>query len=908
MNRSQHEWPKDRIARCSRHALRMASFFVPAGGRREWLNEWDAELWQLLRQREGLVRLGLFLVGALGHGLWEWKEGWSLDSFAQDARFAVRTLVRSPGFTVAAVFMLALSIGANTALFSVLEEAVLAEPPFPEPERLVVIDNLLGPSEDQLAPSQWSYPPYQALREEVESIESAAGYSLRTMTLTELGDPEIISVEVVSPSLFALLGVDAVRGRVFGPDEIDDGSAIMVGLISNSFWQTRLGSATDAIGGTVTLDGLRVRVLGVLPAGFEGITGGAQVWLPFSALREIGDDSLLEDPWNKHFDVLGRLAPDATIEMARAEVRAFGSTLMERYPAPVGASRLVASGDVSLYREVRVNPVAQASMYALFGAVILVLLIATANLVGLLLARGATRQRETAIRAALGAGRGRLVRQLLTESLALACIGGVLGVLVAWVGIDFLGAWLAEAIGTGGGRGLQYFDPDALSINWRVLGFATLLTGGVGIAFGILPAWQAARADPNAVLKDGRASVGCLSGRRGSLGRNSLIVVQVGVAIVLLTGATIMMRSLANMQRVDLGYDPDGLFTAIYSLTPVDEQSGIDPGTFHVEFLERVRQLPGVTAATLGEVPMGGPTWRSIVLGSEGRPDLTPALHTWVRLQPVADGNLEVLGARLLEGRDIQDTDTYDAERVVVLNERAVAELFPLGNPIGQRVQLAWSGFGGAGATVIGVVADLQLDEPGRQPELQAFVPVRQGPQLASGIMVRSRLEPGDLVPALRSALAQLSPNVVLTSTMTMQERAATITARPRVVALLLTVFGAVSLFLVAAGLYGTIAFTVAGRTRELGLRASLGADKLSLMTLVLRQGLGVTLIGIACGLIAATWATRFLQGLVFGAETLDPVVLAGVSVVLFLVACAAAILPARRAMRIDPMVALRTD
>ncbi len=908
MKRSPHQWPENHITRCSRRVLRVASYLVPADARREWLNEWDAELWHLLRQPEGMWRLGLFLVGAVGHGLWERKEGLSLDSFAQDARFAVRTLALSPGFTVAAVLMLSLSIGANTALFSVLERAVLAEPPFPEPERLVVIDNLLGPSDEQLAPTLWSYPPYRALREEVESIEHAAGYSLRTMTLTELGDPEIVSVEVVSPSLFALLGVEAARGRVFGPDEVDDGSPSMVGLISDSFWQRRLGSATDAIGSTVTLDGLRLRVVGVLPVGFEGITGGAEAWLPLSALREINNDSLLDDPWNKHFDVLGRLAPDATIETARAEVRAFGATLMERFPGPVGASQFVASGDVSLYREVRVNPEAQASMYALFGAVILVLLIATANLVGLLLARGETRRREAAIRVSLGAGRGRLMRQLLTESLALAGLGGGLGVLAAWFGIDLLGAWLTEAIGTGGGRGLQYFDADALSINWRVLGFATLLTGGVGIAFGILPAWQAARVDPSAVLKDGRSTLSVSSGRPGLLGRNSLIVVQVGVAIVLLTGSTLMMQSLANMQRVDLGYDPDGLFTAIYSLTPVDEQSGIDPGTFHTEFLDRVRQLPGVTAATLGEVPMGGPTWRTIVLASEGRPDLTPALHTWVRLQPVADGHFDVMGARLLEGRDIQDTDRYDSERVVVLNERAVVELFPDGNPIGQRVQLGWAGFGGAGATVIGVVANLQLDAPGMQPELQAFVPVRQGPQLASGIMVRSRLQPGDLVPALRSALAQLSPNVVLTSTMSMQQRTATITARPRVVTLLLSVFGVVSLFLVAAGLYGTIAFTVAGRTRELGLRASLGANKLSLLTLVLRQGLGVTLVGIGFGLIGSIWATRYLQGLLFEAQALDPVVLAGVSLVLFLVACVAAFLPARRAMRVDPMVALRTD
>jgi predicted permease len=847
-------------------------------------------------------------MGALWAALWEWKEGWTADSLLLDTRYAVRTLARSPGFTITAVFMLALSIGANTALFSVLEAALLAKPPFPEPDRIVVIDQLFGPPEGGMLTSRWSYPRYRALQDEVESVEQLAGYNLRTMTLTGIGAPTVIGVETVSPSLFPLLGIQAVRGRVFGPDEVDRGAANMVALVSHSFWRSQLGASPNVIGSTITLDRLSLQVLGVLPQGFDGITGGAEVWVPFSALREIEDPTLLEDPWNQHFNLVGRLAPGVTLGTAREQVRAFGSTVMERFPPPVGASQMTSSADVVPYMEARMDPGARTSVLALFGAVLLVLLIATANLAGLLLARGTSRQRETAVRASLGAGRSRLLRQLLTESLVLSLAGGVLGVAAAWFGVNMLGTWMADTIGTGGGRGLQYLDPDSLAINGRVLLFAALVTGGVGIGFGLLPAWQAARTDPSATLRGGQSGAGAAGPAETSARRNGLIVIQVAVALVLLAGASLMMQSMANMQRADRGYDAERLLTAIYTLAPSDVQAGVDPGTFHTAFLDRVRELPGVTGATLGEVPMGGPTQRTIVMGSDGRPDLTPATHTWVRVQPVADGHFGVLGAGLLEGRDIERSDDGDSENVVILNESSVAELFPDGNPLGRRIRLPFPGYLEIGATVVGVAADQQLGPPGSPVERQVFVSVRQAPQLATGLLIRTAVEPSVLVPAVRATFAELSATSALTSIMSMEDRTATVTARPRVVTMLLGILSALSIVLVAAGLYGIIAFTVARRTQELGLRASLGADRASLAALVLRQGMGVTLTGIVLGVIGASWATRFLQGLLFGTDGLNALSLMGVSAALFAVACIAAYLPARRAMRIDPMVALRPD
>lgn len=901
-------WPRDIVTRMSRRVLALIGVLVPGGIRRDWLSEWDAELWQLRNEGRRPVRLLLFLAGAFLHGIWEWNQGWSLESLFQDTKYAFRTLARSPGFTITAVLLLAVSIGANTALFSLLEQAILVEPRYPEPERLVVVDMLFGMPGAPMNAAEWSYSRYRALQDEVQLIDELAGYSQRTMTLTELGDPAIISAEAVSPSLFPLLGVGAARGRVFGPGEVDRGAAAMKAVISHSFWLTRMGADPDVAGRVITLDQLRFEVLGVADEGFDGVTGGAEVWIPFSSLREVENPDMLEDGWNQFFHVIGRLAEGATLEAARSEVRAFGATVMERFPPPVAASRLNASADVVPLIEARINPVARTSMLALFGAVVLVLLIATANLAGLLLARGATRQRESAIRASLGAGRTRILRQMLTESLVLALIGGGLGVALAWVGIDALGVWLADALGTGGGRGLEYFDTDALSINWRVLLFALLLTGGVGVGFGLLPAWQGARTQPGAALRGGSAPAGIRKKFQGLHGRNGLIVVQVAVAMVLLAGASLMVRSVDNLQRIDTGFDSDNLLTAMYSLTPGDSQAGIDPGTFHVEFIERLRELPGVRGATLGEVPMGGPTWRTIVLGSEGRPELDPTMHTWLRIQPVADEHFSVLGGTLLEGRDIKATDDWNTDRVVILSRPTAEYLFPDGSPIGRRTQLGWPGFGGNGAMVVGVVEDMQLGAPGQSRAYQAWVSVRQAPQLETGVMIRTNGDAMALAPAVRSVLADLAPHMALTSVMSMKARASSVTVRPRVVAMLLSAFSAVSLLLVAAGLYGTIAFTVARRTKELGLRASLGAPDFSLVGLVLRQGLGVTCAGIILGTIGSLWATRLLQGLLFGTDSIDPVTLTIVSFVLFGVAFVAAALPARKATRIDPMVALRME
>ena len=301
-------WPADRVTRASRTVLRVLARMVPPARRPSWLSEWEAELWQLRSGERGTVGLIRFLSGAGWHGLYESWEGWNVANSGQDIRYAARMLRRSPGFTLAAVVLLGSSIGASTALFSVLERAVLADPPFPDPDRLVVVDQLFGDTPASMNPAQWSYPRFVALTEEVRSLETAAGFSSRTMTLTEVGQPVIVSVEAVTPSYFPLLGIDAVAGRAFGPDEVDGGSAELVALVSHGFWTSRLGADPQVAGSTLVLDQVRLEVVGVLPPGFEGITGEAQIWIPMSALREIQDASFLEDPWNLHFNIVARLA------------------------------------------------------------------------------------------------------------------------------------------------------------------------------------------------------------------------------------------------------------------------------------------------------------------------------------------------------------------------------------------------------------------------------------------------------------------------------------------------------------------------------------------------------------------------------------------------------------------------
>lgn len=902
-------WPADRATRWSRRALAAAAIVVPGHLRMDRRREWEAELWQLCTGGGSRADLAHFVVGAWLDAIWERKEGWRMELLMHDVRYALRTLARSPGFTVAAVLTLALSIGASTALFSVVEEAAFSEPPYPEPDRLVVVDMLFGPpgGDGDMNTSIWSYPRYQALQESVSSVESFAGYEARTMTLTELGDPAVVSVEVATPSLFPLLGVNAQQGRLFGTEEEYDGGPDLVAVVSASFWETRMGRAPDAVGSVITLDRLRFQVLGIVEDDYRGVSGEAEVWIPMSSLWEVVEPSMLEDAWNQHFFVMGRLADGVSMEQAQDEVAAFGSTVMERFPPPVGAERLVAGARVVSLDEASTNPAAARSVWALLAAVILVLLIATANLAGLLLARGAGRQREAAVRASLGAGRVRLVRQLLTESLTLAAIGGVVGLALASVSIDLLGAWLAESLGTGSARGLQSIDITALTVDWRVFAFALALTGGVGLAFGMLPAWQAARTDPNQWLRGGQAAIGTRRRMMGLSSRNVLMVGQVALAMVLLSGASLMMRTTLNLQSVDLGYDGENLLTAMYALTPADEQAGVDPGTFHIDVVERLEAIPGVIAASVGEVPMGGPTWRIIVLGSEGRPELTPAEHVWIRIQPVADGHLEMLGADFIAGRGIESTDDWNTEKVVVIGRTAAEELFPDSDPIGQKIKLSWSGYGDPGATVVGVVEDVQLGRPNDPIERQAFVAVRQSPQLETGVLVRTSEDPETMIPAFRAAMGELAPDLAVTSVMSMESRASATTVRSRVLTMLLGFFGVAALFLVAVGLYGTIAYTVSRRTRELGLRASLGAGRVSLTGLVLRQGLGVTLVGIGVGLVGSTWTTRFLDDLLFD-TAVDPIGMGGVSVLLFAVALLAAWLPARRGTRIDPMEALRAD
>lgn len=899
-------WPGDGLTRLSRILIGLASGLVPASQRREWRDEWEAELWQL---RSGRSQGGLFafVVGAFWDGLSELGEGISVDTIMQDVRYAFRTLGRSPGFAAAAVSVLAVAIGASTAFFSVLESALLSDPPYPDADRIVAVDLLINLPDEAPSVSAWSNPRLQSMREEVGALRELAGYSVRSITLSEPGAPRVIDVEAVTPEYFGLLGVNAGLGRVFGSEEVDRGRAVLSAIVTRQLWRNELGGDPDVIGSGVTLDGIRFTIVGVVEDGFAGITGQAQMWIPMSSLREVRNDGMLDDAWNHHVSVVGRLGPDVPLETARAELAAFGATQMERYPAPVGAQRLEFNADAVRLGDARVDARTRNSMLALFGAVVLVLLIATTNLAGLLLARGARRQQEAAIRVSLGAGRGRLFRQMITESLVLAALGGGIGLALAAGGIDLLGAWLADSLGTLGSRGILYLDPAAFSINWRVLSFAILLTTGVGGLLGMIPAAQVSRTDPNSALKGGGVAAHS-AGLPSLKGRNVMLVAQVAIALVLLVGASLMVRSMANLQRVDLGFDADNLLTAVYSISPADEAAGIDPALLHLEFADRVRALPGVTGAALGTVPMGGPQWTTIVSGSDGDLTLTAGDHLWMLLQPVDAGHMSVLGATLLEGRDIQTTDDFNTDKVIVLGRTAARRLFPDGDAVGQRIQLTKGGFGGSGARVVGVVEDMQMFAPGAPQQLLGYVSVRQAPELASGIMIRTSEDPESLIPALRGVLAELSPQTPLTSLMTMQVRASGLTSRSRAVTLVLAVFGVVALLLVSIGLYGMIAFMVSSRTRELGLRASLGADRLALAWLILGQGMWVSGLGIAIGVALSVAGSRFIESLLFETPAIDPFSVAAMSTLLLLISLAASLVPVLRAIRVDPVVALRRD
>lgn len=810
----------------------------------------------------------------------------------EDVRYALRTLRKSPGFSVVALVTLALGIGANTAIFSVVDAVVLQPLGYVHPERVVRVQtSWVNEPDADISPAE-----YFDYRDELDVFSAMGVYAFASPSITGDDRPERLRGAFVSSGVLPALGSQPLLGRVFTDEEELPGHD--VAILGFDLWQRRFDGSEDVIGHSVLLNGRARTVVGVLPADFrlpEDYVDGesTEVYLPLGI-----DRTTVPDRGSHFLAGVARLAPGVTLERAAAAVTALARRMTERYADDYPAEMRFTATALPLADDI-VGPVRPA-LYVLLCAVGLVLLVACANVANLLLARADARRSEFALRTALGAGRGRIVRQLVVESLVLAAAGGALGLLLALGGIELLVA-------------LQPPDLpriDSVAIDPRVLGFTAAAIALTGVLLGIVPALQASRGGPAAALHDG--STKATDGRQRL--RGALVVVEIAVALVLLIGAALLVRSYAELRNVDPGYRVDRVLTTEVDLPAASYPGQPEVTLFYRELLDRVSQLPGVTAAgAVSNLPLAthlGDLNFDIEGREEAPGDVSPAAD-W---QTVTPGYFDAMQLAILRGRGIEHTDDADAPGVVVVSETTAARYWPGEDPIGQRFRLGGGAAPGM-VTIVGIARDVRHASFDAPPRSQMYLSHAQfefwndgGPVRGLTLAVRTAGEPAGLTGAIRRVAAELDPALPLAEFRTMEQVASASMARPRLMMTLLAAFAAVALVLGAVGVYGVMAWLVGRRTREMGIRMALGARGRDVAGLILKRSLALTAAGIAAGIVIAAAATRALAGMLYGVTPLDAWTFACVPLALAAVAMLAAWMPTRRATRLDPNVVLRHE
>jgi putative ABC transport system permease protein len=816
-----------------------------------------------------------------------------MDTLVQDLKYGLRTLLKNPGFTTVAVLALALGIGANTAIFSVVNAVLLRPLPYPDPDRLMTVweNNLkLGWHEDVVSPAN-----FLDWRAQNTVFESMAAYSRRGFNLRTGEGAERIRGAVVSADFFKVLRTAPQRGRGFLPE--DGGAATgRVALVSHSLWQGKLGGDAQIVGRSITIDSQAATVIGVTPEGFE-LPEEATIWV-------LAKNVVPENVWlpasvdittvrGLHYlPVLARLKPGVTQAAAQAEMDAIAARLAAEHPrtnADYGVEI------VPLHRKL-VGDVRPALLVFL-GAVGLVLLIACANVANMSLARAAARRREVAIRTALGASRGRLLRQYLTESILLAVLGGGAGLLLALWGTDLLIALQPDSI-PGVSRA---------GIDGRVLGFTLGLSILTGLLFGVAPALHAASADPHVALKEGGRTSSV--GPRARLLRGGLVVAEMAVALVLLAGSGLLIRSFLHLTHIEPGIRIDGVLTLGLSTPDASYQGGAEQGRFYTEILRRVRTLPGVeSAAATTNLPLGGiDTYFGLEI--EGRPPAGPGEGPESGMHQVSPDYFRTLGIPILRGRPFLESDVDGAPSVKIISKTMAERYWPGEDAIGKRISYARNPKGEPQwSTVVGVVGDVRQVGLHTEPRPEAYVPFLQRPSRYMTLVLRSTLDPATLAESVRREVRAVDRDVPAYDARTMREVLDGSLATRRFNMALLMVFAAVALALASVGLYGVIAYMVTQRTHEIGVRLALGASQADVLRLVVGHGMGLALGGVALGLVGAFGLTRALSSLLAGVSVTDPWTFAAMVLLLTLVAFLACFVPARRAARLDPMATLRAE
>ena len=818
-----------------------------------------------------------------------------LEATRRDLRFAARGLWRSPGFTAITVATLALGIGANTAIFSVVNAVLLRPLAYRDPAQLVALRGVVEVR--GLNDVRNSAPEYQDFRSEIPALTDVAAAWPISINLTALGDPERIQAAVVSSNYFQVLGTAPALGRNFTADD-DQGRIGYVVIISWDLFQQRFGGDRSVIGKTVRLDDDPMTIIGVMPPGFRHpLENGAspmEVWCPV----ELGntDPQFIGDRRARVFEVIGRLKPGATVTEAQAQLDALSTRLESRYPDVYPAALGWRAAALPLSE--RVVGDVRPALLVLLGAVAFVLLIGCANVANLMLARATGRAREIAIRTALGGDRLRLVRQLLTESLLLAALGGALGLLVA--------VWGTSALG----RLAALYLPRAreIAIDGPVLAFTVVLILVTGIAFGLFPALQASRPDLQDVLKD--SAKGSAGGGRTRM-RAVLVVAEVAVALVLLAGAGLLLRSFQRLVAVDPGFDPERLLTMqVWLPVPNDNAKGrYFTQEQRVGFYDRavaaVRQVPGVTAAALvSRLPYSGRNDARFKI--EGRPVSDAQLLPSAEVRLVSPDYFRTMAIPVLQGETMPDGVDSLSSTYAMVNRTLAEREWKGQSPIGQRIQLV--GFGGPTATIVGVVNDVRQGAPDQPPLPEFYLSYRLVAGQEMSLVVRTAGDPDALADRVVRSIRSVDPTQPVFGVKSMARLLANAEAERRFSLLLLSLFAAIALLLSSLGIYGVMAYSTSQRRHAIGIRMALGAATPDVLRLVLQQGMRLVLLGLAIGLFGAWALSRVLAGQLYGISARDPFTYAAVALLLGTVAFAATWLPARRATRVDPMISLRSE
>ena len=806
-----------------------------------------------------------------------------MDSFLKDVRYAVRNLIKRPSFTIIAVVTLGLGIGANTAIFSAINALLLKPLPLPEPDRVVAIWDKV-PSRG-VVHNEVAMANYLDWRAQSQSFEHLGLYRWWSTNLTGVDSPERIQGFLVTANFFDALGMKPLMGRNFTEEENQPGKD-QVAIITYSLWQRRFGADPNILNRTISLNSVTRNVIGVMPERFN-FPKGAEVYAPLAITPQMAGQRGFHT-----YYVAGKLKSGASVQSAQAEIDSIAARLEKEYPntnTGLGASVYpIVKDTVRQY---------DTALWIMLGAVGFVLLIACANVANLMLARATGRQKEIALRAALGASRWRIIRQLLTESLLIALLGGALGVLIGFWGIDALRA-------SNPGDAAK-FAPGwyQLGINIPVLVFTLGLSLVSGLVFGLAPAWQVSKPNLNDALKEGGRQTG-----GGSLRlRSSLVVFEVALSLVLLVGAGLLFRSFLTLLRTDAGFNPENILTMTLVLPGVKYKEEAERFAFYKDLLQRVQHLPGVeSAAFVNYLPLGGANSSDDYL-VEGAPKPPPGQENEGRYRVCTPDYFQTMGIRLLRGRGFTDQDKAGAPPVVIVNEALARKHWPNQDAVGKRIRLYGPLDKAPWIEVVGVVQDVkhELDLP-VTPEF--YLPHAQDSWNAMILVAKTRVEPTSLAPQIRRQVWAIDKDQPVFDVYTMQQVRAMSVTLQSFSSITLAIFAGVALVLAAVGIYGVMAYAVTQRTHEIGIRMAMGARGSDVVKLVVRQGMMLTVVGVVIGVAGALALTRFMAKLLVGVEATDPLTFSAVSLCLLVSALLACYLPARRATKVDPLEALRYE